>query len=68
MKREGKRVLFLGAISMVAFIIWTILIQTVDVQPCGVKGTDIGFATINQWFHQFSGVHMNLWPFAISCE
>lgn len=46
---------------MVAFIIWTILIQTVDVQPCGVKGTDIGFATINQWFHQFSGVHMNLY-------
>ena len=43
---------------MLGFVVWTILIQTVDVQPAGQNGTDIGFATINCRFHQMTGVHM----------
>ena len=42
----------------IGFVVWTILIQTVDVQPAGQNGTDIGFATINSWFHKMTGVHM----------
>ena len=52
MKKKGKRLLFLGSIFIGVFIIWTLLIQKVDVQPLGVKGTNIGFATINYWFHK----------------
>ena len=61
MKGNGKRLLFLGSIFIVVFVIWTLLIQKVDVQPLGVKGTDIGFATINCWFHKLTGVHMGIY-------
>lgn len=43
---------------MLAFVVWTVLIQTVDVQPVGVNGTTIGLASINTWFHKLTGVHM----------
>ena len=43
------------------FILWTILIQTVDVKSVGVNGTDIGFSKINCWFHSLTGVNMTLY-------
>lgn len=61
MKKNGKRLLFLGSIFIGAFIIWTLLIQKVDVQPLGVNGTNIGFSKINCWFHQLTGVHMEIY-------
>ena len=51
MKRNGKKLLVLGIVFMVAFAIWTVLIQIVDVQTLGQNGTEIGFATFNCWFH-----------------
>lgn len=61
MKKEEKRVLFWGIMQVGAFMIWTFLIQTVDVKAVGVAGTDIGFATFNTWFHGVTGVHMSLY-------
>ena len=61
MKQNGKRNLFVGVALVAAFIIWTILILVVDVQPLGQNGTDIGFATFNLWFHQLTGVHMSIY-------
>ena len=58
MKKIGKRLLCLGNILLVGFVIWTILVRNIDVQPWGVNGTEIGFATMNTWFHQFTGVHL----------
>ena len=58
MKEKGKRILGIGCILIVGFVIWTLLIQKVDVQPLGVNGTNIGFATMNCRFHQITGVHM----------
>lgn len=60
MKSE-KKTLFIGIILLVAFIIWTLLILTVDVQPVGQNGTNIGFATFNSWFHKLMGVHMEFY-------
>ena len=60
MKRE-KRKLLLGLALLVAFIIWTVLVLTIDVQPWGQNGTNIGFATLNCWFHQLTGVHMGIY-------
>jgi len=48
-------------IMMVAFAIWTVLIQRVDVQPVGQNGTNIGFASLNCWFHKLTGVHMGIY-------
>ncbi len=61
MKNRGKKLLGIGFIFIAAFLIWTILIQKVDVQPLGVNGTDIGFATVNGWFHALTGVHMTIY-------
>ena len=61
MKETEKKLLFLGSGFIVAFIVWTLLIQKVDVQPLGAKDTNIGFATINCWFHEATGVHMKIY-------
>ena len=61
MKKNGKRVLFIGSILVVSFAVWTALIQIVDVQPIGQNGTDIGFASFNRWFHKLTGVHMTIY-------
>ena len=61
MKKNGKKQLITGVSFMLVFVIWTWLIQKVDVQPVGQKGTDVGFATFNCWFHKFTGVHMGLY-------
>ena len=61
MKKNGKKLLFLGSIFIGVFIIWTVLIQKVDVQPLGVNGTNIGFSKINCWFRQLTGVHMGIY-------
>lgn len=58
MTKNGKRIMLLGGVLVAAFVVWTLLIQTVDVQPVGQNGTDIGFATFNCWFHKLTGVHM----------
>lgn len=46
---------------MAAFVIWTALIQRVDVQPVGQNGTNVGFASFNCWFHKLTGVHMAIY-------
>lgn len=61
MKRNGKIYLLTGSVAITAFILWTALLQIIDVQPLGQKGTNTGFATINLWFHKLTGVHMVLY-------
>ena len=61
MKKSGKKLLILGIGLLIAFILWTVLILTVDVQALGQNGTNIGFATFNCWFHNLTGVHMSIY-------
>ena len=61
MKKDGKRVLWIGSMMLIGFVIWTVLIQTVDVQSIGQKGTKVGFATFNSWFHKLTNVHMTIY-------
>lgn len=61
MKEKRQKELWTGIGLLSAFIIWTILIQIVDVQPAGQNGTNIGFAAFNVWFHHITGVHMMLY-------
>lgn len=61
MKKNGKKQLITGVLFMLVFVIWTWLIQKVDVQSVGQKGTDVGFAAFNCWFHKLTGVHMGLY-------
>ena len=61
MKKNGKKQFISGIVFMAAFVIWTWLIQNVDVQPVGQKGTVVGFAVFNCWFHKVTGVHMAIY-------
>lgn len=61
MKKNGKKVLWTGGLALLAFVVWTALLQLVDVQLIGQQGTSIGFASLNGWFHQLTGVHMTLY-------
>ena len=61
MKTKSVRQLITGVMLIASFIMWTILIQTIDVKPVGVNGTSIGFSTLNVRFHSFTGVNMTLY-------
>ncbi|MBR5190406.1 MAG: hypothetical protein IKW34_00035 [Clostridia bacterium] len=61
MKTKGMKNLISGIVFIIFFTIWTMLIQIIDVQPIGVNGTNIGFATINSWFHSLAAVNMTLY-------
>ncbi|MBP0978328.1 MAG: phosphatase PAP2 family protein [Oscillospiraceae bacterium] len=58
MKKNGRKLLIAGLFVTAAFVIWTMLIQTVDVRPVGQNGTNIGFSAMNLAFHRLTGVHM----------
>ena len=38
MKRKGFKSLLFGALYLIVFVVWTLLIQIVDVQPVGQNG------------------------------
>ena len=61
MKQNRKRFFACGMGLMVAFVVWTGLIQTVDVAPVGPNKTEVGFATFNSWFHRLTGVSMTIY-------
>ena len=61
MAKKNKRYLFAGAGLLVAFILWTVLIRFVDVQAIGPEGSSVGFAALNGFVHEFTGVNMPLY-------
>lgn len=44
-----------------AFVLWTVLIKFVDVQPIGPEGSEVGFASLNGFVHELLGEHMLLY-------
>lgn len=58
---KEKKLYSVGLILIAVFVFWTIMILTVDVQPVGVNGTVVGFATLNCSFHNMTGVNMTIY-------
>ena len=58
---KNKKYFIAGIILICAFIIWTILIQIVDVKPIGQDETKTGFALLNSCFHKITGVNLSLY-------
>ena len=54
MKRKN---LFWGLGLLAGFLLWTLLVSYVDVQPIGPLGSRVGFAWINRFVHDLTGVH-----------
>ena len=61
MKQNKKKNLWMGIWFLLAFLLWTALIRSVDVQAAGPTGTKGGFAAFNLWFHHLTGVHMTIY-------
>ena len=61
MKKEIKKSLYLGIGSLVLFVVWTVLLRTVDRQAIGPQRSVVGFATLNRTVHRLFGVHMSLY-------
>ena len=61
MNRRKQKGFIASGVLLLSFVLWTFLIQTVDVQPVGVNGTSVGFAAVNTWFHRLTGVHMGIY-------
>lgn len=57
MKKVIERKLWLGTAFIAAFVLWTVLVRWVDVQPIGPNGSSVGFATVNGFVHDRFGVH-----------
>ena len=61
MKKNYQRHFYIAACTLIAFVIWTVAICYIDVQAIGPLESAVGFATINKFFHNLTGVHMSLY-------
>lgn len=61
MKKKNYRELYASVIMLLTFILWTIAVKLVDVRAIGPEGSDVGFAAINAYVHNLTGVHMSLY-------
>ena len=58
MKKENKNNFGIAFCFLAAFILWTVMLKFIDVQSIGPKGSVVGFATLNSFFHGLTGVNM----------
>ena len=57
----AKKSIITGFTFLITFVIFTLFVQTIDLQITPSTNTYIGFFTINIWFHNFTGVNMSLY-------
>ena len=58
---KQKQDFHIAACLLAAFVLWTAAIRFVDVQAIGPLGSMVGFAAVNRFVHQLTGVHMALY-------
>lgn len=61
MKRINKKSLCLALIMLAAFLLWTIALCVVNVEAIGPEGTAVGFAALNSFVKELTGIHMTLY-------
>ena len=60
--KKVKQRNFCAAICMLsAFLLWTAAIQFVDIKSIGPLESTVGFAEMNRFVHNLTGVHMSLY-------
>ena len=57
MKKETCKDFCISIFCLMAFVLLTVLLRLVDVQPIGPNGSSVGFATVNQIVHNFTGIN-----------
>lgn len=61
MKKQNLKKYIVAFGFLGAFILWTVMLCSVDVQPIGPQGSSVGFAACNRLVHSLTGVHMLLY-------
>ena len=61
MKKKNRKGLIVGTVLLVAFVLWTVAVKFIDVQPIGPEGSVVGFATVNRFVHELTGANMSLY-------
>lgn len=61
MKSESKKSFCFAVCLLFAFVMWTLLVCTFDVRLIGQNKTTVGFATINKFVHNLTGVNLKLY-------
>ena len=61
MKKKNKKMLVWGTSLLTMFVLWTVLVRFVDVRAIGPDGSSVGFATLNGFVHELTGVNWLLY-------
>lgn len=61
MRKENKKNLYTAICMLIAFVLWTTAIQFIDIKAIGPQNSSVGFATLNQFIHNLTGVDMLLY-------
>ena len=61
MGKKSRRLFLVGGALLAAFALWTVFVRFVDVQAIGPKESCVGFATLNGYVHNLTGVNMSLY-------
>ena len=61
MKKTNRKNIFISAMLLVAFVLWTVAIKLIDVRSIGPENSYVGFATLNKTVHSFFGVNISLY-------
>ena len=61
MNMKKQKTLYIALGLLAAFLLWTVAVTQVDVQAIGPQGSSVGFAALNRWAHELTGVHLSLY-------
>ena len=61
MEKKNSRLFWVGVGLLAVFVLWTVLIRLVDVESIGPRQSSVGFATLNGYIHNLTGVNMSLY-------
>ncbi len=61
MRKDNQKTLYTAICTLAVFLLWTTAIQFIDVKAIGPQNSTVGFATLNQFIHNLTGVNMSLY-------
>jgi undecaprenyl-diphosphatase len=61
MKKQKNKYFVAALWLLAAFALWTAAVCIVDLQPIGPEASVVGFASLNGFVHDLTGVHMVLY-------
>ncbi len=61
MKKKFRKNIYVTLALFLLFVLWTLAVKFIDVQSIGPNGSEVGFAALNGFIHDVTGVHMELY-------